>query len=321
MAGSSLCKSTVLKIYQDVIVDVINNVEDIFTEDGVDSQVLQQLRQTWEAKLLASKAVDTQTDAERQIQEKAKELAKQPQKRIVTQQNVAQVPSTIPVQAQQPQVVHVVETKMVPIQIKLPVDPSSTNPAPVLTVQIPAAALQANQLQKILNGNMIATLMGLTPAAASSFLQQQINANFLQQPTTNKIIQGDGNFDSSDDDEEVAGVSSPATKKFKPAKKQVNTQSDLSDDEGGSDNDSLSDESITEKNVEIEVEESEPLNSDDDVSEEEQAEFFDVENVVVCQYDKITRNRNKWKFHMKAGIMNLNGEDYLFEKINGEAEW
>lgn len=214
--------------------------------------------------------------------------------------------------------------KLVPIQIKLPVQDGSTTIPPVLTVQIPAAALQANQLQKILTGNMIATLMNLPPAVASSVLQQQINANFLQQ-APNKIMQGDGNYDSSDDEDDVAGPSSPATKfmakKFKPNKKQQNVQSDISDDEDGSDNDSISDESIVDKNVEIEIEESEPLNSDDDVSEEEQAEFFDVENVVVCQYDKITRNRNKWKFHMKAGIMNLNGEDYLFEKINGEAEW
>jgi transcription initiation factor TFIIA large subunit len=43
--------------------------------------------------------------------------------------------------------------------------------------------------------------------------------------------------------------------------------------------------------------------------------------VVVCQYEKITRARNKWKFHLKDGIMNLNGRDYVFQRANGEAEW
>lgn len=90
-----------MKIYQDVIVDVINNVEDLFTEDGVDGQVLQQLKQTWESRLLASKAVDTQTDADRQAQEKVKELAKQPPKRVVQQHNVGQVPMSNPQQIQQ----------------------------------------------------------------------------------------------------------------------------------------------------------------------------------------------------------------------------
>ncbi len=65
----------------------------------------------------------------------------------------------------------------------------------------------------------------------------------------------------------------------------------------------------------------EPLNSDDDVSDADPSELFDSENVVVCQYDKITRQRNKWKFHLKDGIMNLNGKDYVFQRASGEAEW
>lgn len=38
--------------------------------------------------------------------------------------------------------------------------------------------------------------------------------------------------------------------------------------------------------------EEEPLNSADDVSEEEQSDLFDTDNVVVCQYDKV--NIPKW---------------------------
>lgn len=89
-----LCKSTVLKLYQEVIGDVITNIEEIFTEDGVDNQILQQLKQTWEAKLMASKAVETRSEAERII-----DTAKMAQKRIVAPQNVAQV-SNVPVNQQ-----------------------------------------------------------------------------------------------------------------------------------------------------------------------------------------------------------------------------
>nr|6MZM_W Chain W, Transcription initiation factor IIA subunit 1 [Homo sapiens] len=49
--------------------------------------------------------------------------------------------------------------------------------------------------------------------------------------------------------------------------------------------------------------------------------LMDTENVVVCQYDKIHRSKNKWKFHLKDGIMNLNGRDYIFSKAIGDAEW
>ena len=31
----------------------------------------------------------------------------------------------------------------------------------------------------------------------------------------------------------------------------------------------------------------EPLNSNDDLSDEDSAEIFDVDNVVVCQFDKV----------------------------------
>ena len=30
--------------------------------------------------------------------------------------------------------------------------------------------------------------------------------------------------------------------------------------------------------------------------------MFDTENVVVCQYEKITRSRNKWKFVLKVRV-------------------
>lgn len=36
---------------------------------------------------------------------------------------------------------------------------------------------------------------------------------------------------------------------------------------------------------------------------------------------QITRSRNKWKFYLKDGIMNLSGKDYVFQKMNGDAEW
>lgn len=90
--------------------------------------------------------------------------------------------------------------------------------------------------------------------------------------------------------------------------------------------------------------EEEPLNSEDDVTDEDPADVFDTDNVIVCQYDKvyyifllastthilltygcifqkITRSRNKWKFYLKDGIMSIGGKDYVFQKSNGDAEW
>ncbi|KAG5831356.1 hypothetical protein ANANG_G00302890 [Anguilla anguilla] len=72
--------------------------------------------------------------------------------------------------------------------------------------------------------------------------------------------------------------------------------------------------------AEEEVEE-DPLNSGDDVSEQDVPDLFDTDNVVVCQYDKIHRSKNRWKFYLKDGVMCFCGKDYVFSKAVGEAEW
>ncbi|KAJ8385634.1 hypothetical protein AAFF_G00184310 [Aldrovandia affinis] len=69
------------------------------------------------------------------------------------------------------------------------------------------------------------------------------------------------------------------------------------------------------------AEEEDPLNSGDDVSEQDIPDLFDTDNVVVCQYDKIHRSKNRWKFYLKDGVMCFAGKDYVFSKAVGEAEW
>jgi len=96
------------------------------------------------------------------------------------------------------------------------------------------------------------------------------------------------------------------------------------DDDDGDDDDDLDGDDLEGDNEDGEGEEGaeeEPLNSEDDVSEEDVTDMLDTENVVVCQYDKITRSRNKWKFYLKDGVMNLQGKDYVFQRSNGDAEW
>lgn len=55
------------KAYQDVITDVISNVKEHFIEDGVDETVLQELRQLWETKLAATKAVDENKEPDKVV--------------------------------------------------------------------------------------------------------------------------------------------------------------------------------------------------------------------------------------------------------------
>lgn len=61
------------------------------------------------------------------------------------------------------------------------------------------------------------------------------------------------------------------------------------------------------------------LGSDLDDSDGDMDEESD--NIVLCQYDKVSRTKSKWKCVLKDGIMLINGRDYLFHKANGDFEW
>lgn len=55
-------KNFQLKLYHTVIDDVITGVRDAFLDEGVDEQVLQEMKQVWTNKLLASKAIEVSID-------------------------------------------------------------------------------------------------------------------------------------------------------------------------------------------------------------------------------------------------------------------
>ncbi|CAJ1067454.1 TFIIA-alpha and beta-like factor [Xyrichtys novacula] len=96
----------------------------------------------------------------------------------------------------------------------------------------------------------------------------------------------------------------------------------LQEGDASSDGNSISSSSESEGAEDHVIEEEEdPLNSGDDVVEQDIPDLFDTDNVIVCQYDKIHRSKNRWKFHLKDGVMCYGGRDYVFSKAVGEAEW
>ncbi|XP_076022022.1 TFIIA-alpha and beta-like factor [Genypterus blacodes] len=130
------------------------------------------------------------------------------------------------------------------------------------------------------------------------------------------IIQLDGAADSSDHEEEEGaaleendflGLISAEAMKALDGSSDGNSITSSSDGEGA---DEL-----------VHVEDEDPLNSGDDVIEQDIPDLFDTDNVIVCQYDKIHRSKNRWKFHLKDGVMCYGGRDYVFSKAVGEAEW
>ncbi|KAG9484478.1 hypothetical protein GDO78_010056 [Eleutherodactylus coqui] len=136
-------------------------------------------------------------------------------------------------------------------------------------------------------------------------------------PNDSDIIQVDGAGDTSSD-EELTAVRDVDENEFLGIIDTEDLKA-LEEEDSGS-NDSTSNSSDGE-DPEIDVIEEDPLNSGDDVSEQEVPDLFDTDNVIVCQYDKIHRSKNKWKFYLKDGVMCFGGKDYIFSKAVGEAEW
>eukprot|EP00039_Didymoeca_costata_P009232 m.121803 g.121803 ORF g.121803 m.121803 type:complete len:163 (+) comp14410_c0_seq1:82-570(+) len=66
------------------------------------------------------------------------------------------------------------------------------------------------------------------------------------------------------------------------------------------------------------AEDDEILGSADDEDDEEDD---DDENFIICQYEKVTRSKNKYKVVFRSGIMQLNGTEYMFDKAEGSYSW
>ncbi|XP_061545278.1 TFIIA-alpha and beta-like factor [Phycodurus eques] len=133
------------------------------------------------------------------------------------------------------------------------------------------------------------------------------------------IVQLDGTADNSDmEEEEVV----PLEENDFLGMINAEAIEALQEGVGSSDGNTGSSSSDSEGADELEhVEDEDPLNSGDDVFEQDIPDLFDSENVIVCQYDKIHRSKNRWKFHLKDGVMCYGGRDYVFSKAVGEAEW
>ncbi|XP_072793863.1 TFIIA-alpha and beta-like factor isoform X1 [Vicugna pacos] len=135
----------------------------------------------------------------------------------------------------------------------------------------------------------------------------------------NEIIQVDGTGDTSSNDE-IGSTRDVDENEFLGTIDAGDLKVLEEEADSISSGDSAADSSDNEDS-QIDLVEEDPLNSGDDVSEQDVPDLFDTDNVIVCQYDKIHRSKNKWKFYLKDGVICFGGRDYVFAKAIGDAEW
>ncbi|KAM4522719.1 transcription initiation factor IIA subunit 1 [Odontesthes bonariensis] len=389
--ASSANSNPVPKLYKSVIEDVISEVRELFLDEGVDEQVLLELKTLWENKLLQSKAVEGFHTEEQAALQAAQQQQQQQVQHVQHVQHVQQV-QQVTQAAQAQQVILPPQQQQAPQQQVIVQDPKilqhmsatgMTAAATAATLALPTGVtpyqqlltsqgqilqvvrapngtqyiIQQPQQQIVLQQQMqpggvqapviqqvLAPLQGGLPQQTGVIIQpQQIvlapgnkvqgNAQVMQAAT---MAPQPGQAATAAQVQQVQQAQGPAAPQAPPqpqAQQQAQQPPMMLQVDGAGDTSSEDDEDEEEEYDEDDEEEKdkdggedgqveeEPLNSGDDVSDAEDQELFDTENVVVCQYDKIHRSKNKWKFHLKDGIMNLNGRDYVFSKTIGDAEW
>ncbi|CAF0840990.1 unnamed protein product [Rotaria sordida] len=298
-----MAASDVKKIYQDVINDVCTAVREALSEEGYDDHTLQELRTLWLAKLDNSRALEP-------------------------------LPVSI--------VDHVTHR-----EFRHPNTGETNNASSLNNKQ--ATGMRLNRLHPA-SSTAVSTFNTTyaTSATNSPILlsttnpgaRNYIGTNFPNRPPNqtnigNSTMKASNQLDGAND--EVISINS--TKKNKCQKKKskiihISFQLDGTGPPVGDDEDDDEDSELEGNDVGDELDDDDdedgneegkedpnPLCSDDDVSDDEPAELFDTDNVVVCQYDKISRNKNKWRFILKSGVMNIEGRDYVFSKAVGDADW
>uniref|UniRef100_A0A671VIC5 General transcription factor IIA, 1 n=1 Tax=Sparus aurata TaxID=8175 RepID=A0A671VIC5_SPAAU len=354
---SSAANRGVPKLYKSVIEDVINEVRELFLDEGVDEQVLLELKTLWENKLLQSKAVEgfhteeqaalqaaqqqqQQQQQVQQVQQVHLFLSTAPQQQVIVQDSkILQHMSATGMSAAATAATLALPTGVTPYQqlitsqgqilqvVRAPNGAQYIIQQPqqqiLLQQQMQPGGVQAPVIQQVL-----APLQGGLPQQTGVIIQpQQIvlaSGNKVQGTQVQQVQQAQGAAAPQAQPQQQAQAQAQPQAQQPPMMLQVDGAGDTSSEEDEDEEEEYDEDDEEEKDKDGgedgQVEE-EPLNSGDDVSDEEDQELFDTENVVVCQYDKIHRSKNKWKFHLKDGIMNLNGRDYVFSKAIGDAEW
>lgn len=388
--ASSANSNQVPKLYRGVIEDVINEVRELFLDEGVDEQVLLELKTLWENKLLQSKAVEgfhsDEQAAHHQPQQQVQHVQQvtqqaQPQQVILPPQQQQATPQQVIVQdpkilqhmsatgmsaaataatlalptgvtpyqqllTSQGQILQVVrapngaqyiiQQSQQPIVLQQQMQPGSVQAPVIQQVLTPlqgglpqqtGVIIQPQQIV-LASGNKVQGNTQVVPAASAAMVQQP------GQAAMTAAAGGGAGAAQVQQVQQAQGAAAPQAPPQQQSQQQSQPQPPMMlQVDGAGDTSSEEDEDEEEEYDEDDEEEKdkdggedgqveeEPLNSGDDVSEDEDQELFDTENVVVCQYDKIHRSKTKWKFHLKDGIMNLNGRDFVFSKATGDAEW
>ncbi|KAG0272717.1 transcription factor IIA subunit alpha [Linnemannia exigua] len=328
-----MANSTVTAVYRFVIDDVITNVRRDFEDMGVDETIMHELQRSWEAKLAQAKVAAMQpAEPAAAVESYPFEEPAYEQPATTSAQSSSSAPAPAPPaaisapassgSAHAPTLPPLPSLPLPPV----PVAPPASVPYNYRVEQTPAANLAnvASTTQQGEHGNA-----GRPQQYAPS--RKNISTPGGGRNNTNNIPQHDGPADAGElemmsrqeldafiekkiqEGEGLGEMTFTLTMSDRAARKMKRDGLGLGADGftigqvDGDDDDNNGTEDDTGLGSDLD-------DSDGDMDEES-------DNIVLCQYDKVSRTKSKWKCVLKDGIMLINGRDYLFHKANGDFEW
>lgn len=166
----------------------------------------------------------------------------------------------------------------------------------VVMISVSKSTLDEKKLKTVLADPVATTIMNLPNDVRSPMLQ-----NYVQQALSDVRMK-------SHPIPKVLSIEQPGTTVASSVESESRSQSSIDNSSASASNEETEENEI----------DGGSLNSDDDVTDDEE---FATENIVLCQYTKIYRHKNKWKFQLSNGVMNLDGKEYVFNTLNGDAVW
>lgn len=302
----STSTTDVKKIYKEIVQGVCESVREALSDEGFDEHTLQELKTLWTNKLEASRALEPLPTSA------VDESATRANRSRTTNHNDTNQATTITNRQMIPQ-------RTGGIQVSHINQGGHTN-----------IAYSTSSNMNIMHGSNIGAAQVFTSTQRPA---QPNRSQFNPITLTNSHMRTPNQTDGAHDECPLPKVHSKR-KQTQAKNVKISIQLDgtgptVSDDEeddddneieGNDDVDDPEDDDDDEGNEEGK-EDPNPLNSDDDISGDDPNELFETDNVIVCQYEKISRTKNKWRFTLKSGVMNISGRDYIFNKATGDADW
>lgn len=289
-------------IYRAVIDDVITNIKHEFDEYGVSEEVLADLQNKWEQKVIDSHVAEFEnpvqhaahhpphTTAHAHAPPLPQHPSYPPHPLHVQHHYPPHNPYLPPHPAQVSPLPAGPQVKAEPLDSRYVLNHPHYGIPPLSGPQIPGARQQMTYQPA-----PIPARTGPAPPAPTARYPPQSQQSHAQQ----RIPQVDGPSSSSSDSSSPPPPIAP--RPSHPSLPQPSQSSTVNPD----------DEAINSD-----------LDDSDSGDEEEGEEGTTADtDIVFCTYDKVARVKNKWKCILKDGMIHINGKDYLFAKCTGEFEW